>query len=112
MKVRIFNRQNGWYIPIRNYKNSNESPFYLNVYFSQKHCPEPSYIENNDGYCSKNIIVNEGSFNKYINNKGDLKISLTVFDYETLEDIEIVKDDTGMFGHPNNIIDAKDLPFY
>lgn len=112
MKIKIFNNGNGWFFPIGNYKDKNEKPIFVNVRFPQNYCPEPSFTPDQNNKCNKTIFINEGSFSKYINDKGELKIILTVFMYELLTDINLQKEDPTMFGNTNNVIDSKDLPFY
>ena len=110
MKLNIYNNSNGWFYPIGNYKNKEEKPLFVNVNFSQNHCPEPTYQPEPNGKCKKTIFVNEASFNKYTNDKGDLKLSMTIFAYELLTNIDL--EDTSKFGNTYDNIKADDLPFY
>ena len=107
MKLRIYNNGNGWFVPIGNYKNKEEKPIYMNISFPKNHAPEPTYVPGLDGKCKKDIIVDEASFNKYTNDKGELKLSLTVFKYELPGTI-----DDSKFGYTNPSIEPDQLPFY
>lgn len=97
MKLNIYSKGNGWYVPIGNYKNKEEKPIFMNLRFPPQHCPEPNFVPDNSGSCKKTIIVNEGSFNKYINDKNELKLNLTIFNYEipssTSNNLNFTQDD-------------------
>ena len=117
MKFRVYNNGNGWFFPICNYKNKEEKPLFVSVKFAQNHCPELTYVPDENGKCKKTIFINESSLNKYYNDKGDLKLTMTIFEYERLTDIDLQekgyeKDETGMFGNDNKQFQPDDLPFY
>lgn len=101
MKLNLYNKGNGWYVPIGNYKDKEEKPLFMNVRFAQNYCPELSYLPDSNGNCKKTIYVNEGSFNKYIDAKGNLRITFTIFNYDTIVNTN------------NNVkIDKDELPFF
>ena len=108
MKLRIFNKGNGWYVSATNYKDNNDKA-YMNVYFTQE-CGTPAYIQSEKGYSVIDVDIIEGWFTSYKN-----KIGFTVKKYENLTNIPMEKgyekDETGMFGATNNI-SPDDLPFY
>lgn len=107
MKIRIYNKGNGWYLPIGNYKNKEEKPIFMNIKFPKGFAPEPTYVPDLDGNCKKDLIVNEASFNKYTNDKGELKLSMSIFQYEIPQEM-----DDSKFGYTNPSIGQDELPFY
>lgn len=127
MKLKIMNNGYGWFVPIRNFKDKNEKPIFMNIYFAKNKCIEPMFDPDNSGKDKKIIDIKEASFNKYEDNKG-LHLSMTIFDYEQLSSIEPTENnmmmDNGeryqtrlndgnrdMFGGSSNI-DSDNLPFY
>lgn len=109
MKTKIYSKGNGWYILIGNYKDKNEKPIFMNVKFPKGYSPEPTFVPDSDGNCKKEIIINEGSFNKYFNDKGELKLSLSIFNYEIPSNVENIELDESKFG---STITRDELPFY
>lgn len=97
MKLQIYSNGNGWYIPIGNYRDKTEEPIFLNINFSKNHCLAPTFIPDQKGKCKKTIYVNEGSLSKRIDAKGDLKLTLTIYNYDLQEstnnNVEIKNDE-------------------
>lgn len=77
MKVKIFNRGKGWYISAKNYKDENDRA-YMSVRFVN--CPEIVPHNNEQGYASADIKIEEASFGAY---QG--KMNMTVFKYTEVE---------------------------
>lgn len=109
MKQKIFNRGRGWYIPASNYKDPQDK-VYINLYFPYG---QPEYVESDKGYSAIDIDIQEGKFTSYKNNPG-----LTIFKYELLSNIDLVKEETDskMFGGSrddlgDNIITDDDFPW-
>ncbi len=104
MKLDIFNNGYGWSFGIGNYKNKQEEPIWVKLKFVDGYTLEPTYNPDDKGKDKKRIFVNEASFNKYYDDKGKLKITMSIFKYELLSDIELTD---------NNVrVEEKDLPFY
>lgn len=106
MKVRIFNRNKGWYVPCVNWQDK-EDKAYMNVHFPHRDEPIPDNVAmENSGYCFTDIDVLEAKFECY---KG--KISMTVFKYEPILNGE-VKMNTNVYRQdvPTKI-DDEDFPW-
>lgn len=112
MKMKIFNRGKGWYVPCSNYKDENDKA-YLNIFFPKNTSPE--YIDNGRGFSTKDIDIQEAKFTSY---QG--KVGMTIFKYELLTEIpeetyqrqiELNDGEKNMFG-AENYIEQDDLPFY
>lgn len=102
MKQRLFNRGQGWYIPVKNYKDDNDKA-YCNVHFVRG--TEPKAIIGGQGYAVEDIDIIEWTLNCY---KG--KIGLTVFRYEPINKQSQNQYDTGVIQHKTD--DMRELPFY
>ena len=84
MKVRIFNRNKGWYVPCSNWQDK-EDKVYMNVRFAHRDDPIPDNVAiENAGYCFTDIDVQEAKFECY-----QKKISMTVFRYEPITNGEV-----------------------
>ena len=107
MKIRMFNRGNGWYIPCSNYKDETDKA-YLNVHFTQK-CGEPVADLNEQGYAQIDVNVIEGKHESY---KKQVK-SLTVFKYDLLTNADL-SNFGGKASQSSQSLDIQpdDLPFY
>lgn len=105
MKLRIFNKGNGWYTTATNYKDK-EDKAYVNVKFMRDQ--EPYYNQPADSpFVSTDIFIDEGKLDCY---KG--KVGLFVFRWSYVnEDGKPNEEDTNVkFGDVQ--IDEKDLPFF
>ena len=117
MKVRLFNRGNGWYESISNYKD-REDKAYMNYHFANS--SEPPYQDNGLGYSVVDLDIQEWRHGCY---KG--KVGMTVFKYqyiveETNENNMMADDGTryqtklndGVSDMFDGDIQPDDLPFY
>lgn len=128
MKLHIYNYGNGWRLPIGNYRNKKEKSIWVKLKFADGYSFEPTYNPDEKGKDYKKIFVNEGSFNKFVDDEGVLHLTLTVFNYELLTDIELTENnlmnedgeryqtklsdgESDMFGASTKI-EEDDLPFY
>ena len=129
MKLTIYNNGYGWSFPIGNYRNKSEEPIWVKLKFVANYTLEPTYSPNDTGKDVKKIFVNECSFDKHYDKTGKLNISMSVFSYELLTDIELKEEnmvndqtekryqtqlndgDSNMFGGNVNV-EEEDLPFY
>lgn len=100
MIVNIFSKGKGWYTPVFNYKDKNEKPFMVWYKFVKGYTPEPTFIPDDEGRCKKTIIINQASFNKYIDKDGEINFTISVFNYELPEKNNDVN------------VELDDLPFY
>lgn len=100
MKLRIFNKGNGWYTTATNYKDK-EDKAYINVRFLKDQ--EPYYNQPGDApFTSTDIFIDEGKFDCY---KG--KVGVFVFRWSYVNE-------EGTAPEPKTEvqIDEKDLPFF
>lgn len=130
MKINIYNSGYGWSFPIGNYRKKDEDPIWVNLKFIDGYTFEPIFDPDVNGKDHKKIFVNEGSFNKYVDDKGKLHLTMSIFNYDLLTDIELtennVVDDSGkrfepklndgstdMFGGNIDVdLNPDDFPFY
>lgn len=115
MKIKMFNKGQGWYVSATNYKNKQDKA-YMNLHFSSNHCQEPVYEDNGRGFSVQDIDIQEAIFSAY---KG--KIGLTIFKYELLTNVSLDKKESAYnsnFGgevansYQSLDIQPNDLPFY
>lgn len=84
MKLRIFNRGQGWYVPCTNYKDNTDKA-YMNVRFAHRDDPIPDNVAmETSGYCFTDIDVLEAKFECY-----QKKVNMTVFKYEPILNGEV-----------------------
>lgn len=106
MKLRIFNRGNGWYVSATNYKDNTDKA-YMNVHFTGESEPLPNTANiQASGFDFTDVDVLEAKFNSY-----KQKISMTIFKYEPFLNGE-VKTNTNMYRQdvPTKI-DDEDFPW-
>lgn len=106
MRLRIFNRGNGWYVSATNYKDNTDKA-YMNVYFGNHDEPIPNTVNMQEsGFDFTDIDVLEAKFNSY-----KQKISMTIFKYEPFLNGE-VKTNTNVYKNDvPTTIDEEDLPW-
>lgn len=103
MKLRIFNRGKGWYVPCSNWQDK-EDKTYMNVRFAHKDDPIPDNVAmENSGYCFTDIDVLEAKFECYQKN-----VKMTVFKYEPLSNIDLPK---AVESFNRNSITDEDFPW-
>ena len=109
MKVRIFNKGNGWYISASNYKDNTDKA-YLSLYFTEH--SEPKYEQTEKGYSVIDIDILEAKFTSY---KG--KLGLTIFKYVQMSNLDVNDNYSNFGGEKSSLgteigIEQQDLPFY
>lgn len=111
MKVKIFNRGKGWYVPAQNYKDDTDK-CYINFHFAK--CEEPEYHDNGRGFSCIDIVIDEGKFNSYKGQAG-----ITVFKYHLTDEEQNDEFNRSLDGtkyadefDPKVKIEEKELPFY
>ena len=106
MKLRIFNKGQGWYVSATNYKDNTDKA-YMNVHFGNHDEPIPDNVAiENSGFTFTDIDVQEAKFGAY---KG--KISFTVFRYEPITNAELKGYESVRRNDVPTTIDDEDLPW-
>lgn len=104
MKLRIFNRGKGWYVPCSNWQDK-EDKAYMNVRFAHKDDPIPDNVAiENSGFTFTDIDVLEAKFECYQKN-----VKMTIFKYEPLLNIDIPQKAVESFNR--NSITDEDFPW-
>lgn len=116
MKLRIFNKGNGWYVSGSNYKD-NTIKAYMTVNFTRGTEPDYSAIFDNP-FVFRDIDVLEAKFNAHKTNNGQNVIDMFIFKYNLIEEDNKGLQDVDNFGGKQadsmSSVDIKpdDLPFY
>lgn len=106
MKLRIFNKGNGWYVSATNYKNNTDKA-YMNIHFTDNSDPIPDNVAiENSGFTFTDIDVMEAKFGAY---KG--KITMTIFRYEPILNGEVKGYESFKRSDVPTTIDDGDFPW-